>query len=86
MIEIKALFEKYEVICPDWLSEELLEDEWLDSEHLFDGGVHKWVLDEVMRYVVLSFDGEEYRMQALDESREHVIFEERITEEEHMIT
>jgi len=87
MIEIKMLFEKYGVICPEWLSEELLEDEWVNSEYIFEDNVHTWILDETpIRYVILSFDGSSCKRQGFDETKEHVIFEEVITEDYNMIT
>jgi hypothetical protein len=87
MILVNEFFSVFGVDCPDWLSDELLDDDWLeDCVYSFEDGVHKWIHEDLLRYLVLTFDGELYRMQAFDEDREHVIFEEVITEECTIIT
>jgi len=87
IITVETLFKKSGISCPVWLSLELLEDEWLNSTYSFENGIHKWVLDEgLIRYLVLSFNGEEYKLEAFNKTREYVIFREIITEEYHLIT
>ncbi len=61
MIRLIELFHKAQVHCPEWLSYELLEDEWADAEYSFEDGVHKWTLiSEFGTKHEITFDGEIY--------------------------
>ena len=86
IITVETLFKKAGVYCPVWLSLEPLEAVWLDSAYSFENGVHKWVLDELGRYLVISFNEEEYKLEAFNNTREYVIFHEIITKEYHLMT
>ena len=86
IITVETLFKKARVYCPVWLSLESLEYEWLNSTYSFEKGVHKWVLEGLGRYLVISFNGEEYKLEAFNKTREYVIFHEIITEEYHLMT
>ena len=61
MIRLSELFSKAHINCPEWLSYELLEDEWEDAEYSFEEDVHKWTLiNELGIRHTITFDGEHY--------------------------
>ena len=61
MIKLIELFRKANVHCPEWLSYELLEDEWEDAEYSSEESIHKWTLiNELGIKHEITFDGETY--------------------------
>lgn len=68
MIPVSSLFEQYGLTCPDWLGDEVIDDEWLDCPHsLSDDGVHQWELVDPLRHLRLCFDGELFVMRGFDD-------------------
>lgn len=86
MITIQEFFDVYSVKCPDWMPEKLLDEYWFDCEYTYDSKVHEWVFKDEMRFLVMTFDGELFRLNGYDEEGERVIFEEIITKDRHMIS
>jgi len=74
MIKVKDFFELYGLDCPSWLAWEMLEREWLDCSHTIgDDGVHRWELKDLLRHVVLVYDGDSYVMQGFDSDGEQIM-------------
>ena len=82
MISIIDLFDKDNILCPEWLSYESLEDEWLESVYDYDEGIHTWSLDIPMKEAKITFDGVEYNFYAVIDGELHIL--ETITED-HVI-
>ena len=54
------LFDKDNILCPEWLSDEYLEDDWKDSTYSFVDGYHTWILENQFKNARITFNGEEY--------------------------
>ena len=67
MISIIDLFDKDNILCPEWLSNEYLEDDWKDSTYSFEDGKHTWNLETPFKKVRITFDGEEYQFLYFNE-------------------
>jgi hypothetical protein len=52
------LFNAIDTDCPEWLSEEPLDDDWADSEYAKVGTIHTWTIKNPGRHLVITFDGE----------------------------
>ena len=70
MISIIDLFDRDNILCPEWLSTEYLEDDWKDSTYSFENGFHTWSLKTSFKNVRICFNGEEYHFRAYDENGE----------------
>lgn len=64
MIFVKDLFKKQNILCPSWLADTPLDDEWKDAEYSFSDGVHKWRFTDELRDVEIRFDGTTYTFGA----------------------
>ena len=82
MITIIDLFDKDDILCPDWLSNVRLEDDWVESKYSFDNGVHTWNLETPFKKVRITFDGVEYNFYGIEDGE--LICLETITED-HVI-
>ena len=82
---MKELFEKHNVTPPEWLSDEMLDDEWEDSIYSIINNSHKWVLKTPIQNMVLLFDGETCILRGFDDG-DVVIFEKIITADETLIS
>ena len=80
MISILDLFNKDDVLCPEWLSYLRLEDDWLDSTYSFEKGVHTWNLETPFKNVRITFDGLEYKFYGIINDELHCL--EIINEDE----
>ena len=63
-ITMQKLFDNFGVDCPSWLSDDKIEDEWLNSDYTFENGEHKWEFQEfdmghLVRHLILRYDGKE---------------------------
>lgn len=67
MISILDLFDKDNILCPDWLSYLQLEDDWMDSIYSYEDGKHTWNLQNDFKNVQITFDGKEYNFYVLEE-------------------
>lgn len=67
MISILDLFDKDNILCPDWLSYLQLEDDWMDSTYSYEDGKHTWNLQNDFKNVQITFDGKEYNFYVLEE-------------------
>jgi len=67
MISIIELFDKDDVLCPEWLSYLRLEDDWLDSTYSFEEGIHTWNLETPIKTVRITYDGVEYNFYAIED-------------------
>lgn len=61
---MQTLFDNFGVDCPSWLSDVIVEDDWLDSDYRFENNEHIWEFQEldmgfVVRHLLLVFDGKE---------------------------
>ena len=79
MISVLELFDKDNILCPEWLSYLQLEDDWIESVYSYEDGKHTWNLKNDFKDVRITFDGEEYNFYAID--GEDLICLETITEE-----
>ena len=75
---VEQLFKKHEVTCPEWLSMELLDDEWNQSEYSIEGDTHKWTLVNPLQNLMITFDGNEYHFKAFTEDGK-LLFDNVIT-------
>ena len=73
-IKIKDLFERDNVECPEWL-DTYLEDDWMNSIYSFKDNVHTWHLQDPLKNLLISFNGNEYTFQGFDDDG-NVIMEE----------
>lgn len=64
---VKDLFDKYNVICPNWLEKNSLEDDLIDSDYSVEEGLHKWKFKNEFKDILLTFDGEEFHFKAFDD-------------------
>ncbi len=53
------LFDKDNILCPEWLSNELLEDDWEDSVYSYEDDKHTWILKNDIMNNRITFDGNE---------------------------
>ena len=53
------LFDKDNILCPEWLSEEFLEDDWQESVYSYEEGKHTWSLKNELMNNKITFDGTE---------------------------
>ena len=74
------LFDRDNILCPDWLSNQYLEDDWKDSTYSYEEGKHIWSLETPFKNVRITFDGTEYHFIAYDEEGEE-LFDNISTEE-----
>ena len=58
MLMIK-LFDKDNILCPEWLSDEFLEDDWEDSVYSYEDNKHTWTLKNDILNNKITFDGTE---------------------------
>lgn len=82
MIPILELFDRDNILCPEWLSYIQLEDDWLDSVYSYEDDKHTWNLQNDFKNVRITFDGEEYNFYAIEE--DELIPLEKITEDYEM--
>ena len=76
------LFDRDNILCPEWLSNEELDDEWQDSTYSFKDGYHTWCLEDIFgEKSRICFNGDEYHFQALNEEYEEWIPFETITKD-----
>lgn len=61
---VHELFDKENINCPEWLSDELIDDYWQDAEYSLEDNVHKWTFKDELLNVLISFDGETYTFGA----------------------
>ena len=64
MIFVKDLFKKQNILCPSWLADTPLEDEWEDADYTVSDSVHTWRVTDELRDVEIRFDGVTYTMGA----------------------
>ena len=71
MILLKTLFDRDNILLPEWLLDEYLEDDWLESQYSFNGEYHTWILEtEFKGKVRICFNGKEYHFQGFHEEYE----------------
>ena len=78
------LFDRDNILCPEWLSNEYIDDDWEESQYSFEDGKHIWRLKTPFKDVAITFDGNEYHFLAYDEEGE-LIFDNVSTAEEEII-
>jgi hypothetical protein len=84
-MKLSDLFKRDNVPFPDWLHDDLLNDEWRNSKYFKGDNIHKWELTILLEFNCISFDGEEYTFQGYDENN-NLIFEKVVTPEYERIT
>ena len=62
------LFDKDNILCPEWLSDKFLEDDWEDSTYSFKDNFHTWSLENPFGKSRICFNGDEYHFQACDDN------------------
>jgi hypothetical protein len=75
------LFDKDNILFPEWLSNTEISDDWNNSTYSFENGYHSWVLKDMWGTARICFNGKEYHFQALNEDNEWVLVE-TITKED----
>lgn len=75
------LFDRDNILCPEWVSNEFLEEDWQDSVYSYEDDKHTWSLETSFKNVKITYDGEEYHFIAYTEDGE-VMFDEVITKDE----
>ena len=73
------LFDRDNILCPEWLSNEFLEDDWQDSVYSYEEGKHTWSLKTPVKDVKITFDGQEYHFIAFKDGE--IMLDNVITEE-----
>lgn len=68
------LFDRDNILCPEWLTQEFLEDEWEDSSYSFHEGYHSWILETVFGTSRICFNGNEFHFQSLSDDGEWIPF------------
>lgn len=53
------LFDKDNILCPEWLTDEYLEEDWNDSIYSYEENKHTWTLKNEIFNNKITFDGEE---------------------------
>lgn len=64
---LKELFDKDNILLPEWLIDETIEDEWQDSNYSFNDGFHTWNLDSLFGKLRICFNGGQYIFQAYND-------------------
>lgn len=64
------LFDRDNILCPEWLSNEYLEDDWMDSVYSYEEDKHTWSLKTPMKDVKITYDGSECHLLAYFENGE----------------
>lgn len=82
---VKELFADYEVECPEWLSHEVLQDNWDGCGHTVEDNVHKWTLITKLHNVLITFDGEEYSFKVFSRKGK-LLFIKEINEDSIMMS
>lgn len=77
---VMDLFDRDNILCPEWLSDEFLEDDWQDSVYSYEEGKHTWSLENSFKNVKINYDGKEYHFLAYSEDGE-LMFDEIITKD-----
>ena len=64
MTRVIELFDRDNILCPEWLVYKLLPSEaWLNSIYSYEDGKHTWTLKTDMPGdAKITFDGEEYQL------------------------
>ena len=83
-MKVSDLFKRYNVPFPDWVTDDMLIDEFEDAEYSIEEGSHKWVLSLPWRSDVILFSAkdEEYSYVVTD-SDDVVLLEMLVTPEFH---
>ena len=84
-MKLSELFQRNNVSFPDWLSDDILPDEWENAKYFKGEDSHRWELTILSEFNSISFDGETYLFQGYDENNQ-LIFEREVTEEYESIT
>ncbi len=78
---LNELFARDGVTCPNWLSNVVLENEWINSHYVFEDNVHKWSFKNQFKNVLITFDNTEYHFIAYSSNGE-ILCNNIITESE----
>ena len=68
------LFDRDNILCPEWLVNEDIDDDWIDSSYSFNGEYHTWTLDNIFGKLRICFNGKEYHFQSLNENEDWIPF------------
>ena len=85
MMKLHELFERDNVDFPEWLSDDLLKENWEDATYLQGENTHKWELTTIAGYKSITLEDEVYTAQVYDENNQ-LIFEKVVTPEYQSIT
>jgi hypothetical protein len=77
---VKNLFMRDNVECPDWLSNEIIDDDWEFSVYSNENDKHIWKHTTPLKKVRLTYDGNSFIFEALDGNGE-VLLSEIITQD-----
>lgn len=62
---LKELLEKQEIKCPEWLSGEIIDDEWNNSTYT-PGKEHTWTVQRRGTDCLISYDGTVCRFSCIN--------------------
>ena len=82
---LSDLFSQVKVKCPNFLKEEKIMTELLDSEYSFENGIHTWKFKDKIRDIKITYDNETYVYQGFDEEGNE-IYRKEINSEDSFIT
>lgn len=83
MISLKELFDKDNILLPEWLLDESVDEEWNESNYSYNGEFHTWTLENIFGTSRICFDGEEYHFQSLSDEGDWIPF--KTITKEHVI-
>ena len=84
---VQELFAKDGITCPDWLSFEEIDNDWIDSTYSHTSQLSIWTIKRHDKHCVISFDGETYTFEGFHPKHDDlVIFNKVITESGEFIT
>lgn len=69
------LFDKDNILFPEWLPNSDISDDWQNSTYSFENGYHSWVLEDMWGTARICFNGEEYHFQSLTEEGDWISFD-----------
>ena len=82
---LKELFERDNVLFPEWLINEPLKWDWEKSTYLKGENIHKWELNTPIGFQTITLEDENYTFTGYDENN-NIIFERVVTPEYESIS
>lgn len=81
IMKLKDLFDKENIICPEWLSNKMIDSYWENADYSLEDNVHKWIFKDELRNTMITFDGETYIFGAYSPDGYFQVFEKETESE-----